>query len=172
MRPISTPFFRKAIVLFYFIVIFCVQQTKHKKTDIFLLQNLCSFVQYRLLSLENTNSQDVLIFKTRENANHFSYLPSWAKKHRVFAWEGCSFFHSRNLSCFHPLAVQELQACVATHGCNLLPPSVACMRILLKRFRLLFFHLLSTNYCYSVCIQRGQYQAFHVPLLFAISGIL
>ena len=51
------------IVLFYFTVIFCdgKQQTKHKKRDIFLLQNLSSFVQYRLRSLENTDSQDVLI---------------------------------------------------------------------------------------------------------------
>ena len=125
MRPISTPCFRKAI-LFYFISLlyFATESNKqNKKKRIFsfyktsvLLSNI-AFVVWRIQTLKTFS------FITRENANHFSYLPSWAKKYCVFASEGCSFFDSRSLSCLHPLAVQELQAYVATHfRCNLLSP--------------------------------------------------
>ena len=125
MRPISTPCFRKAI-LFYFISLlyFATESNKqNKKKRIFsfyktsvLLSNI-AFVVWRIQTLKTFS------FITRENANHFSYLPSSAKKHCVFASEGCSFFDSKNLRCLHPLAVQELQAYVVTHfHCNLLSP--------------------------------------------------
>lgn len=120
----NTLFPESNIVLFYFTVIFCdgKQQTKHKKRifsfyKTFVLLSNIAFVVWRIQTLKTFS------FITRENANHFSYLPSWAKKYCVFASEGCSFFDSRSLSCLHPLAVQELQAYVATHfRCNLLSP--------------------------------------------------